>query len=813
MVQMMAGRSQITKLGTHTQVRHYAGRRADRRSAKNTDRPMNKSSEAHPRARPLHSPRSAMRRFATIRCKGDSTGPSVRRPPPRFWEPGRCGRRLPPQECGTTARGAITIGRHDQARVSPPGIEGRHTWTPDDPLEPLEQALVEHASAGTCLDRVGDNRVDRQAMKEWGAPHTVRAAVLRHLLVESQWRVHGKGVQVRGVRITGQLDLESATMRCPVLLEDCYLDSPYPLTLDYATVSRIVLRHCRVVGDLTANLLVVTKELDLAGSAFEGVVRLLDAHVTGQLTCSGAQLDGTDGDGNALVGDQMRVGGLFLDQGLVAAGAIRLPGAEISGQLICRGAQFNGTDGDKNALVGDRMNVGDVLLDQGFVAAGAIRLADAEISGQLSCRGAQLNGTNRDGDALVGDRIIVGGVYLDQGFVAAGAIRLPGAAISVQLFCRGAQLNGTNRDGDALVGDRLKVGGGVFLDGGFTAAGAIRLANAEISGQLICHGAQLNGTDGDKNALVGDGLKVGGSVLLDEGFTAVGAVDLTGGRIGGSVSLDGAMLAEPVALRAGGIQVGGPLEWAPRSPVRGLVDLQRAMVHRLDDDWSLPDAHWPHAGRLLLDGFSYDGFGGQHQASWRHRLKWIRQSHVPAGATTEAVFVTQPYEQLARIYRQVGQDNEAQQVTIARRNDLRGYGSLTHLQKLSNWLLDRTIRHGYRPLRAVVLLVVLYVLVLLGALFAQHHDGVIVPAKDARTIRPAPTALNCSSAYPCFYPAGYAVDVVVPIINLGQAENWRPSSHAPWGWAYITVGWVATGLGWAFTTLAVAGYTGLIRKD
>jgi hypothetical protein len=57
------------------------------------------------------------------------------------------------------------------------------------------------------------------------------------------------------------------------------------------------------------------------------------------------------------------------------------------------------------------------------------------------------------------------------------------------------------------------------------------------------------------------------------------------------------------------------------------------------------------------------------------------------------------------------------------------------------------------------------------------------------------------------------VDVVVPIINLRQAESWRVDGHAPWGWAYIAVGWVATGLGWAFTTLAVAGYTGLIRKD
>jgi hypothetical protein len=316
-----------------------------------------------------------------------------------------------------------------------------------------------------------------------------------------------------------------------------------------------------------------------------------------------------------------------------------------------------------------------------------------------------------------------------------------------------------------------------------------------------------------RNPGVGDGMKVSGDVFFNQGFTAAGAVSVVGARIGGSVWLGGAELAEPVALQAGGVHVGGQLKWAPRSPMRGLVDLERAAVHRLDDDWSLPDAHWPPAGQLRLAGFTYDGFGGQHQASWRQRLYWLRRSHTTTTGTTPAVFAAQPYEQLARVYRQSGQETEARQVAIARRNDLRHYGSLTRPRKLGNWLLDKTIRHGYQPLRAVGLLLAVYVAVLLVAWGAQHHDSVIVPAKDTKTSTPVPTALHCSPAYPCFYPAGYAVDVVVPIVNLRQAENWRPNGHVAWGWAYIAVGWAATGLGWAFTTLAVAGYTGLVRKD
>jgi hypothetical protein len=404
-------------------------------------------------------------------------------------------------------------------------------------------------------------------------------------------------------------------------------------------------------------------------------------------------------------------------------------------------------------------------------------------------------------------------VFLDQGFTATGAVRLLDAEITSELSCSSANLNGTDGHGNALVCDRMKVGGDVFLGQGFTAAGAVRLLDADITGVLFCRGAKLDGTDGDGWALVGDGIKVGGDVYLDQGFTAAGAVSVAGARISGSVSLDQAKLAEPVAFTAIGAHIDGQLVWAPQSPVRGLVDLEQAAVHRLDDNWSLPDAHWPPARQLRLVGFTYDGFGGQHQASWQKRLNWIRRSHTTATGDTPGGFAAQPYEQLARVYRQAGQETEAREVAIARRNDLRRYSNLTRRQKLGNWLLDKTISHGYRPLRAVAFLVAVYALVLVGAFAGQHYDNLIVPAKDTKDITPVPTALHCSPAYPCFYPAGYAVDVVLPIVNLRQAENWRPDGHAAWGSAFIAVEWIATGLGWAFTTLAVAGFTGIVHKD
>jgi hypothetical protein len=528
--------------------------------------------------------------------------------------------------------------------------------------------LLEHAAAGTRLDLLGGSApvadepdaspFELEVMKAWSAERTVRAEVLRHLLVGPDWEVHAKGVRLRGARISGHLDLESATLRCPLILQDCYLDSEQPVVLDYATVSRLSVVRCQLAG-LTADLLVVTKELDLSRSTISGV---------------------------------------FL-----------LRGADITGQLICRGARITGTDRN------------------------------------------------------------------------------------------------------ALVAEGVKVGGAVFLDDGFTAAGAVRLLGADITGQLNCSGARITGTDNDRNALQAEGVKVGGAVVLDDGFTAAGAVRLLGAGIGDLILRD-ATLADGVALTAQGATIGGQLVWAPKTTVTGLVNLEQAQVDRLDDDWSKDGANWPHAGKLRLAGFAYNGFGGDHPATWGQRLQWIRCQHRTPLPDQPATFDAQPYEQLARTYRQTGEDTEARKIAIARHNDLRTYGHLSLPRRIGNWLLDVTIKHGYQPLRAVGLLLAAYAIAVLAFWGAQHHD-VMVPARNTSSLDPPPTALTCTADYPCFYPAGYAIDITIPIVRIGQAEAWRPNGAADWGWAYLAGTWVITGLGWAFTTLAVAGYTGLIRKD
>jgi hypothetical protein len=635
---------------------------------------------------------------------------------------------------------------------------GRH-------VAPLEEKMRAKAATGELLD-CGEGPFDLPAMQRWGQERTVSAAALQDLLAGGRWPVHAKGVRLRGVKISGLLDLEGATLRCPVSLDSCYLDADGPACLDHAIASRIALTGCQLAG-LTANML-TARQIDLSRSTLRtGPLSLMCANITDELICSGAQLKGTDGSLNALVAGGIKVGAsVYLDQ----------------------------------------------FLDERFTAAGAVWLARADIGGDLACGGAQL-GSNSDGIGLLAEGVKVGGqVFLREGFTADGAVRLLGADITGDLSCRAARL-GSDQNGNALVADRMKVRGEVHLYKGFTADGAVVLNGTDITGDLSFCGAQLTGTDHDGNALVADGMRVGAGVLLDKRFTAAGTVSLNSARADRLVLSPAKPAgAHEIAFNvtATEAQIASELRWAPDGQFSGRVDLEDAHVGELEDIWTpageQAHGYWPPGGQLRLNGFTYGGLG---EASVKQRLGWIRSQYE---GDKPAAFAAQPYEQLAAMYRQAGQDTEAREVSIARRRDLRKYGNLNWYRRFGNAFLDKTIRYGYQTWRAAAGLAAVFAAFLVLSIIGQHQH-VIVPLGDVSGLHPAPTATLCTSNYSCFYPFGYTVDTVVPIINVHQADHWGPDAHAPAGWLWVFGAWGATAAGWALATLLVAGYTGLVRQD
>jgi hypothetical protein len=143
---------------------------------------------------------------------------------------------------------------------------------------------------------------------------------------------------------------------------------------------------------------------------------------------------------------------------------------------------------------------------------------------------------------------------------------------------------------------------------------------------------------------------------------------------------------------------------------------------------------------------------------------------------------------------------------------MRRYGNLNPYRQAGNWFMDKTIKYGYQTWRAAIGLAVVFVAFLVMSIFAQNHH-VIVPVGNLVGVHPVPAATRCTSSYPCFYPAGYAIDVVIPIINVHQADHWDVDGSVPEGWVWVAGRWAATGLGWALVTLLVVGYTGLVRQQ
>lgn len=243
--------------------------------------------------------------------------------------------------------------------------------------KPLAQVLVEHVERGEMLDLAGDQAVDEDSMRLWDDSRTIPASVIRDI-------VRGRlapdpdphGLQVRGARISGRLDLANITSTVVVKLVDCLFEEG--LTVWEANLPGLFLTGCRIEhpsGPALNAVRLTTAVLDLARvtatahSAF-GAVMLQGAHLS-VLTCENASIHNDTGP--ALQGGYLRVDhGVFLS-GFTAVGsgelgAVRLTGSHLSG-LACDGASMHNHTGP--ALQADNMRVDqDLCLGNGFDAVG-----------------------------------------------------------------------------------------------------------------------------------------------------------------------------------------------------------------------------------------------------------------------------------------------------------------------------------------------------------------------------------------------------------------------------------------------------------
>ncbi|MFR9795591.1 oxidoreductase [Streptomyces sp. MS06] len=371
-------------------------------------------------------------------------------------------------------------------------------------------------------------------------------------------------------------------------------------------------------------------------------------------------------------------------------------------------------------------------------------------------------------------------------------VRLTDAHIGTDLLLNQAVVH-RDRNGRSIAGDGLTVGQDLQAEL-LETHGELSLRSATVGVSLSLRGARL-ANPGARHALNAPQLTVERTLYLTpaglgaqalsgatpargtriQRFECQGGVRLDDGRFGDAVDLTRARFSltdgQELSLRR--LQT-PELRFLGERPRRGTVVLSGARIVTLVDR---ADA-WPDPGRLHMPGFAYENLVPQGPFPLSRRLGWV------AAATAE--YNPEPYERLAGVLRAAGEDEDAREVLLAKQRRRRQ--TLPPAGKLWGFAQDWAVAYGYRPGRALVWMALLWAA---GAWAFAHAAHAPVPG----------------GKQPAWSPALFALDLLLPVIDLGQTAQWQ--LRGPWQWlsaALVLVGWI-------LATAVAAGATRLLRRS
>ncbi|MEU6587713.1 membrane-associated oxidoreductase [Streptomyces sp. NPDC046881] len=300
-------------------------------------------------------------------------------------------------------------------------------------LTPAERRVWEAFSLGEGVDFRESACEDPALGASWGAERTVRAAVLRALLVGGPVG-DGEiaGLKLAGARISGGLDLRYGTVDHPVRLRSCHFEQPPQL---YGGQIRALVLSDSVLPGLSAATLRVDGVLRITGCRITGPVRLQGAKVAGGFFLNNARLGHSVAQGDLVMPDppdhepaeepilqlnHAEIGTDVWAVGLVARGQVRLDGATVGGRVNLEDAVLSAPG--SIALQAETLSVGTDLHGVRLRVQGQVVLSGASIPRRLDLARAQLS--NPGGEALSADSCTVGELWLREAAPITGTVDL-----------------------------------------------------------------------------------------------------------------------------------------------------------------------------------------------------------------------------------------------------------------------------------------------------------------------------------------------------------------------------------------------------
>ncbi|MBB5833192.1 hypothetical protein [Brachybacterium aquaticum] len=589
------------------------------------------------------------------------------------------------------------------------------------------------------------------------------------MLLDPEVGADPRGLRIHGAVVVGGLELNGAAVRC-ALSVTCshFVEVP---DFGAATLPALSLSGSAVPGLRADGIRLGAGGFKADQLSAEGVVRAVDALISGSLRLQNAELKAASGPSLSL--DRARIDGELDAEALHTFGRFHALGAVVGGQVNVREAVLNGVGAAALSL--DRARIGGGLIATGLKSSGAVRARGAVIAGQVNVCEAQLQG---DGDAALslGRTRIEGGVFA-QRLETAGEVRAIGLVVAGQLNLREAVLDGAG--GPALNLDRARVDGNLIAEG-VRATGEIRARGAALPGVLNMDRAVLDGRGGI--ALTLDRARSGGGISARE-MTSSGGVRAVGAVVAGRLDLEDAVLnaAEMAALNLrqaeiGELSIPGLGErWA------GEMEFDHATVAVLDSGAERPE----HPAVLKASGWTLGQVTVHLKADSTSFGEWL---------AVGADFESQPWAEVASFYHRVGQPGHARRMLIEM--ERRATGRLTPTRRwLRRILYGGTVGYGYRPMLALIWLAVIAAVA--GVLTWWAPRGAFVNADDGSAsdaaVGPTPWVVAMEAALP-------AVDPVVD-------NPWEPIQ------LWMQVMFTALGAaGWLLGIFFVAGVTGILRK-
>ncbi|KAB2347025.1 hypothetical protein [Actinomadura rudentiformis] len=551
---------------------------------------------------------------------------------------------------------------------------------------------------------------------------------------------YASGIWLRGARVTGRLRLKGAVAEAGLHCTDCEFDDKVEFV--DANLRTLRIERCRLPR-LVCSRLHLDGLLNLEGSEIEQGLWLDGARVGGPLLMNEMRL-------GPVLADKLTVEGRLDARNLKVQGEFRAHNAHIGGSLHLGGAQMSNPGGIAMSLGGITVE-GGVWCWRGFEAEGTLRLVGATFTANLTLDGARLSQPG-EGTALNLDRASIGHLIAHDLQVEAGQVSMRGTQVSGGVDMRGAVLAGDGPDEPVLAIDNATM---AYLElRNIRASGEVMIRACRVENRIWLSGAEVRNPEG--NAVRLNRTEVGADVFCRD-LTLEGTLRLSRSRIGGVLELEDVRLSGAAStLIYGHALQAGEFKLIPAQPVRGTVFLNHAQIGVLHDD----PVSWPT--ELVLTGTRYDALEPRLPAG--ERLRWLTRS--PEG------YESQPYEQLANYYAATGQNADARKVLYAKER----HRQATETRMIRVWsrLQDITTGYGYRPWRALLWL---GVLLTVGGLVYGFSP-------------PAP--LKRDEA-PHFNPVIYTLDLLIPIVDLGQERAFNPAGAHQWlSYTLVAAGWVLT---------------------